>query len=229
MANSSSWFDAVLAVYTGSVVTNLSVVTNHHGGFSLSTVVFQAVLNTTYRIAVAGYNGVGGDFSLSWKQPAAPLFTKQPQTTNVVAGENVTFSSTAIGTPQPVYQWRLEGTNLPNATNASYVITNVQTNHMTNYTVVVTNSMGSATSSIAALYVHATGTAKLSDWQATSAQFIMTISGVTNRPYVVEATTNATSTNFIGWLPIYTNYVTFNFTNQITTNYPHRLFRAVYQ
>ena len=51
------------------------------------------------------------------------------------------------------YQWRFNGTNLLNATNAIYTIPSVGTNNAGNYSVVVTNAAGSATSSNAALTV----------------------------------------------------------------------------
>jgi hypothetical protein len=89
------------------------------------------------------------------------------------------------------------------------------------YSVRATNQFGTKVSAEALLYVHNSAAARLSDYFAVSNQFIMTISGVTNRAYAVEA-----STNLSNWVAVHTNYVTFNFTNQITTNYPHRFFRA---
>ena len=56
--------------------------------------VFTATSNTTYRIAVDGFNGAMGNVTLNWTQPAAPIFTAQPQSQTVYQGDNVTFSST---------------------------------------------------------------------------------------------------------------------------------------
>lgn len=61
-----SRFDTTLAVYTGSVVTNLTEIASDDdsGGNLTSRVTFGAVASTEYRIAVDGYNGEAGDFSL---------------------------------------------------------------------------------------------------------------------------------------------------------------------
>src|SRR5439155_9425101 len=102
----ASVLDTVLAVYTGSAVTNLSVVASNHGGFVGSQLSFNAVSGTAYRIAVAGFNGTQGDFAVHWVQPTAPMFTLQPRKRDVLEGTNVTFTATAIGVPDPAYQWR---------------------------------------------------------------------------------------------------------------------------
>jgi hypothetical protein len=133
----------------------------------------------------------------------------QPETTNVVANanENATFSVVAIANPSPAYQWRHEGTNLPGATSVSHTITNVQTTDATNYTVVVTNTSGSVTSAVASLIVHADSAARLSLWEFSSNQFRFHISGLTNRGYIVQSSTNLNSST--NWYPIFTNFVSF--------------------
>ncbi len=217
--------ESVLAVYTGSALTNLSLVASNCNSLDQTCVVFSAASNTTYRVAVAGCNGTMRDFTLYWNQALAPYFVRQPYSSNVIAGESVTLSAQAIGAPLLSYQWRLEGTNLLSATNTSYTITNVQTSHMTNYVLVVTNAFGSLTSSVAGLFVKPTGSATMSLWQhTTNSQFLFHVSGVTNRGYVVQATTNLTN-----WTPLSTNFVSFDFTNGVTTNFPYRFFRALYQ
>ena len=77
----------------------------------------------------------------------------QPQSQTVLAGTNVTFTVSASGTPAPWYQWRKDGTPLSGATNATYSITGVQTNHVGTYTVLVTNTAGNRLSGEATLSV----------------------------------------------------------------------------
>ena len=77
----------------------------------------------------------------------------QPQPQTVIQGSNATFSVTAIGDAPLTYQWRYLGTNLPGATANPLVLTGVQTNQAGNYSVVVSNPFGSATSSNALLTV----------------------------------------------------------------------------
>ena len=81
----------------------------------------------------------------------APVITNQPVNQTVTVGSNATFSVTAGGTAPLAYQWRFNvSSNILGATNSSYTITNAQSIHIGNYTVVITNSAGSITSSPAA-------------------------------------------------------------------------------
>ena len=45
-----------------------------------------------------------------------PVFSLQPQNQYVVAGSSVTFTSLAIGTPTPTYQWKFNGRPIKDAT-----------------------------------------------------------------------------------------------------------------
>jgi hypothetical protein len=83
-----------------------------------------------------------------------PSITTQPSSQTVTAGSNVTFTVVAAGTPMLTYQWKKNGTNISGATSASLILTNVQTTNNGSYTVVVTNAVGSATSSTATLTVN---------------------------------------------------------------------------
>ena len=85
--------------------------------------------------------------------PVAPVIISQPQNTNAIAGNNVTFRVVAGGSVPFNYQWRFKGTNIAAATNAILSLTNVQLNQAGSYSVQVTNSAGSALSSNATLSV----------------------------------------------------------------------------
>jgi hypothetical protein len=67
----------------------------------------------------------------------------------------VTFNSSAAGTPLPTYQWRKDGVPINGATAISLTLTNVQAVQAGAYSVVATNSAGSATSNSALLTVNA--------------------------------------------------------------------------
>ncbi len=84
----------------------------------------------------------------------APTITTQPSNQTVTAGANVTFIAAADGTPTPTFQWRKDGTALSGATSATLALTNVSSASAGNYTVVATNSVGSATSNAATLTVN---------------------------------------------------------------------------
>ncbi len=86
---------------------------------------------------------------------AAPVITNQPVSLTNNAGTIANFNVTAGGTAPLAYQWRKNVTNnLSGATTNSYSITNVQPADAADYTVVITNSVGSVTSSIAKLVVN---------------------------------------------------------------------------
>jgi len=59
----------------------------------------------------------------------------------------------------------------------------------------------------------------------TSNSFQFTVSEVANLNYMVQASTNLASTN---WIPLLTNVAPFTFTDSGFTNHPRRFYRAVY-
>ena len=89
----------------------------------------------------------------------APTITTQPSSSSVTAGSAASFSVAASGTATLTYQWRKDGTAISGATSSTYSISSTSTSDAGNYTVVVTNSAGSATSNAATLTVTAAATA----------------------------------------------------------------------
>lgn len=83
----------------------------------------------------------------------APAITQQPASTTVSQGLPVLFSVAASGFPTPTYQWRFNGTEIPNATDATYNIAQATTQTAGGYDVIVANSLGSVTSVVARLTV----------------------------------------------------------------------------
>ncbi|MFM2081873.1 MAG: hypothetical protein RL380_564, partial [Verrucomicrobiota bacterium] len=85
----------------------------------------------------------------------APVITNQPTPLAVTFTSNATFTVVAGGSSPLAYQWKLNATtNLVGATNATLTLTNVQATNAGNYSVVLTNSYGSVTSSAVALTVN---------------------------------------------------------------------------
>jgi plastocyanin len=115
----------------------------------------------------------------------APVFTTQPAGQTVTVGASVTFTAAASGTPAPTYQWRKDGVNISGATSASYTISSVATGNAGTYTVVATNSAGSAISNGAMLTVNSNPSAPVFTVQpasqtvpaGTSVTFSVTASG----------------------------------------------------
>ncbi|MFO1512144.1 MAG: immunoglobulin domain-containing protein [Verrucomicrobiota bacterium] len=83
----------------------------------------------------------------------APLITTQPQSQTNSLGATATFAVVANGTGPLSYQWRHTTTNLPGATASSLSLPNIQVTDAGNYSVVITNLVGSITSSNAFLAV----------------------------------------------------------------------------
>ncbi len=82
-----------------------------------------------------------------------PTIATQPQSRTNYVGSTAGFTVMASGTAPLSYQWRLNGAPISGATASNYTRINLQTNDAGNYSVVVTNLAGSATSSNAVLTV----------------------------------------------------------------------------
>lgn len=83
-----------------------------------------------------------------------PVISVQPQSQTVTAGASVQFSVTASGIPEPTYQWYFKGSAYAGATSNTLSLSNTSANDAGDYTVVVTNSLGSVTSDKATLTVN---------------------------------------------------------------------------
>jgi hypothetical protein len=82
-----------------------------------------------------------------------PSITTQPASQTEPAGSNVTFSVVASGTAPLSYQWKKDGADISGATSSTLTLTNVQLTDAGSYSVVVSNSVGVATSNPAILTV----------------------------------------------------------------------------
>ena len=79
--------------------------------------------------------------------------TVQPQSATANPGAAVSFSVTATGTPTLSYQWKKDGADTADATNATYSIASAQQTDEGSYTCAVSNVVGSVTSDAATLNV----------------------------------------------------------------------------
>jgi len=84
-----------------------------------------------------------------------PAITAQPSSLFALAGATVKFSVTATGGLPLSYQWKFNNQTITNATSSSLTLSNVTAANVGSYTVVVTNSGGTATSSAATLTIPA--------------------------------------------------------------------------
>jgi hypothetical protein len=113
----------------------------------------------TYLVIVTNLAGITNSATAVLTVVAAPVITVQPTNQAMAVGSTANLSVTAAGQVPLRYHWQFNGTNLVNggrisgATDATLTITNAQTTNTGIYTVVVTNVVGSATSSNAFLNV----------------------------------------------------------------------------
>jgi subtilisin family serine protease len=96
--------------------------------------------------AVFAAPGLGGEIS-------PPVILTQPASTSVTLGSAVEFFVDAAGTAPRVCQWKFNGVAIPGATATTYTKTGVQASDAGDYSVVVSNVLGTATSTTAALTV----------------------------------------------------------------------------
>ena len=88
-----------------------------------------------------------------------PTITGQPASKTVAAGQTATFSVTAVGTGTLTYQWKKGGTAIGGANSSSYTTpATASGDNGSQFTVTVTNGVGSATSNAATLTVTAAAT-----------------------------------------------------------------------
>lgn len=101
-------------------------------------------------------NGIQAFSLIVSNESLAPVFIANPSDAFRAIGSNVLFTSAAEGIPAPTYQWFFNETNLiSGATNSSLTLSNLQAVNEGFYSVIASNSAGSATSAIAALIVTA--------------------------------------------------------------------------
>jgi MYXO-CTERM domain-containing protein len=86
--------------------------------------------------------------------PTPPTITAQPANVTVTEGQAATFTVAATGTAPMSYQWKKDGTDIAGATSSSYTTpATTLADHGAGFTVVVSNTLGSATSDEATLTV----------------------------------------------------------------------------
>ena len=149
-------FDTLLAVYTGTNVDGLTLIAQDDDTREARTsqVGFLAVAGTEYEIAVDGWEGATGNISLSITQttPVPPTILTQPRSVTNNVGDTIQFSVVAAGAPPLSYQWFKDGVALPHTEwRPNLVIPFAQTNDLGAYNVLVSDRLGSVTSSVALL------------------------------------------------------------------------------
>jgi hypothetical protein len=150
----------------------------------------------------------------------APGIMQQPAAVTANLGAHATFTVGCSGSPL-AYQWRLNGVNVAGATTSSCTISNLLAANAGNYSVVITNLAGIATTVNAPLTLTQLQMAKPAF--TTNHQFQITATGAPGSGYTIQ-----TSSNLVDWVPL-VNLVNTNGTIQYldtpNTNSPQLFYR----
>lgn len=96
------------------------------------------------------------NFSLTYDPlvGSPPVISNQPQDQVGIEAGPAAFQVGVSGLTPLAYQWQFNSTNLPNATNATLTLLNLNFNQAGSYRVIVTNVYGAVTSTVAQLTVN---------------------------------------------------------------------------
>jgi hypothetical protein len=104
-----------------------------------------------FSLNLTGCSGVHGSEAIN---SSAPTITTQPASQTVTASQTATFTVAATGTAPLSYQWKKNGTVIAGATSSSYITPpTTSSDSGAQFTVVISNTVGSVTSNAATLTV----------------------------------------------------------------------------
>ncbi|HLX95184.1 MAG TPA: immunoglobulin domain-containing protein, partial [Verrucomicrobiae bacterium] len=162
----------------------------------------QITNSANYQLIVTNYAG-----SATSSPPAVltvtngpPVITVQPTNQLVETGQNAFLVSAANGSPPLGYQWQVQETNLTwtnvlnggnisGATSSTLDFFGAQTNNSGNYQVIVTNYVGSVTSSVAVLTITSAPFLTLQPTNQTvgaGSTVVFNVNGFATSPYVLQ-------------------------------------------
>ncbi|MBV8329755.1 MAG: IPTL-CTERM sorting domain-containing protein [Verrucomicrobia bacterium] len=140
--------------------------------WSKNNAAISGATGATYSIASVAA-GDAGDYAVTVTNPlgnvtsnAATLIpvNSQPVAQNVNLGQSVTFSINVAGTGPFTYQWLFNGAAISGATSSSYTIPNASSGNAGSYSVVVTDSFGTATTNPVTLAFLSLDTPTMPQW-----------------------------------------------------------------
>lgn len=158
-----SYSDTALGVYTGTALSTLTTIASNDdikpGVIQASLVTFKSTAGTTYYIAVDGWDadssGLTLNLSLEPTGGTLPTITTQPVSVTTTVGTDASFSVAALaGTNSLTYQWFINNVAISGATGASLSLKNVQSTDAGSYTVNLTTTAGTISSTPATLTVN---------------------------------------------------------------------------
>jgi hypothetical protein len=149
----SAWVNGILQTtstantYASNSAPTLGYGTAYFDGDIAEVLIFNRALSSAERDSLNQY------LNSRYSGILAPVITSPPTNVTVIQGQSATFSVGVIGITPFGYQWLFNSTPIANATNSTLPLSNIQASDGGNYSVVVTNAYGAATSSLATLTV----------------------------------------------------------------------------
>jgi len=119
------------------------------GGFKAITSATNVPAGLSNVVAVSA----AGNYNLALAGSGPPVISSVLPDLNAIYGTTVYLRAQATGGFPLTFQWRLEGQDLPGATNALLTLTNVQLSQSGAYSVAVSNAWGTASNSVSLLTV----------------------------------------------------------------------------
>lgn len=112
--------------------------------------------------------------------PTSPVIIAQPSGDNCPVGYSFSFQVGAVGEAPLSYQWLRDNAPVTDATNATLTFASIQASHAGQYSVIVSNHLGTVLSLSAVLEItNATGGARITFDTATNNAAIYDVDGVT--------------------------------------------------
>ncbi len=138
--------------------TNTITVATNASGVASAPFTANGTAGGPYNVTAAASGLTTVNFSLT-NTGTGPVVTQNPASQGVVAGNLVTFTAAATGTPTPTVQWQISTngggsfTDIPGATTTTLSFTTQVSDNGNQYRAVFTNIVSSATTTAATLTV----------------------------------------------------------------------------
>lgn len=129
-----------------------------NGSFKIESIQAEHLGEYTVAVSLPGETVVSGVAHLTARNA---LFVRSPRSQTVPPGAKLLLTTEVSGDPPFTYQWRFNGTNVPGATNSSFLISPAGFGSSGVYSVAAGNMLGSVESTPANLDVRPRGTVAL--------------------------------------------------------------------